>query len=148
MTTQIDTLLSRLDGVKHTASNKWLAKCPAHDDRHASLGIKLTDNDTVLMHCFAGCDTSTVLANIGLTFSDLFPETTARDFDPTKPRPKPPTFTARELLNLAISQAHFLGLCIEVIQRGHVLCESDARAVELAKHTVDFIGREVHRGHY
>jgi len=33
----------------------WLACCPAHEDRHPSLSIKVAD-DRLLLHCFAGCD--------------------------------------------------------------------------------------------
>ena len=33
-----DTLLSRLDKVKLTGPDKWVARCPAHDDRGPSLG--------------------------------------------------------------------------------------------------------------
>ena len=43
-----DTLLSRLEGVRRTGVDRWLAKCPVHDDKHPSLGIKESDSDRVL----------------------------------------------------------------------------------------------------
>lgn len=69
----IDKLLSRLDKVKRTTSNSWLACCPAHDDRTPSL--TLTDRDgRILIHCFAGCSTESVLGAIGLDWDDILPE--------------------------------------------------------------------------
>lgn len=69
----LDQLLVRLDGLKSTGRSRWLAKCPAHDDRRPSLSIRELDDGRVLMHCWSGCETEAVLSAIGLTFSDLFP---------------------------------------------------------------------------
>ena len=63
-------LLSNLASGKKTA-NGWQAKCPAHDDRKASLSISAGDKGIVL-YCQAGCETETVVAALGLTLSDLF----------------------------------------------------------------------------
>ena len=70
----IDALLSRLDGVRETGSGKYIARCPAHDDRSPSLAITSCDDGRILIHCFAGCETEDVLTAIGLTFADLMPE--------------------------------------------------------------------------
>ena len=51
----------------------WQAQCPAHDDRAPSLSVRERLDGTVLVHCFAGCETHEVLRALGLTFSDLFP---------------------------------------------------------------------------
>lgn len=69
-----DNLLSKLDGVKTTGQGRWIARCPAHEDRHASLAIRELDDGRLLLHDFAGCDTSSVLAAVGLSFDDLFPQ--------------------------------------------------------------------------
>jgi len=69
-----DLLLSRLDGVRRTGPGRWIARCPAHDDRGPSLSTRELDDGRVLLHCFAGCPINAVLDAIGLTFSDLFPE--------------------------------------------------------------------------
>ncbi len=70
----IETLISRVDGVKETGPGKYLSRCPAHDDRSPSLAIKDGDDGRVLIHCFAGCETDNVLSAIGMTFSDIMPE--------------------------------------------------------------------------
>jgi hypothetical protein len=142
----IENLLSRLEGVKRTAANKWLAKCPLHDDRHASFGVKLTDDGAILMHCFAGCDTGAILAVIGLSFCDLFPPRSAHDIDPTKPRPKTPRFSARELLSTLIFESTVLALAIEYLQNGIELSDVDAARVAQAKAAIDGIRREVGNG--
>ena len=70
----IETLISRLDGVKETGPGKYVSRCPSHDDRSPSLAIKDGDDGRVLIHCFAGCEPQSVLDAIGLTFSDIMPE--------------------------------------------------------------------------
>jgi hypothetical protein len=66
------TLLSRLDNVRQTAPCRWVARCPAHDDRSPSLSVRELDDGRVLLHDFGGCETEAVLAAIGLTLGDLF----------------------------------------------------------------------------
>ena len=70
----IETVISRLDGIRETAPGRYLARCPAHDDRSPSLAIKDGDDGRVLIHCFAGCETENVLSALGMTFSDIMPE--------------------------------------------------------------------------
>jgi hypothetical protein len=77
----IDLLTSKLHGAKK-AGNGWVARCPAHDDRRASLSIGEGEDGRVLVHCHAGCDTSAVLAAVGLKMADLFPP----KVDPTPAR--------------------------------------------------------------
>jgi putative DNA primase/helicase len=55
----------------------YLAKCPAHDDRRASLSVK-EDGDKLLLNCHAGCSTPTILKALGLHFSDLYLSAPAR----------------------------------------------------------------------
>ena len=91
----IDTLLNRLDKVKQTGHGKFVARCPAHDDRSPSLAISEGDNDTVLLHCFTGCETEDVLSAVGLTFSDLYPERIGAEHHG---RAKRTSFDARQVL--------------------------------------------------
>ena len=67
-------LLSVLEKVRPTASGEWVARCPAHNDRSPSLAIKEAADGRVLVHCFAGCGVSEVLAAVGLSFADIMPE--------------------------------------------------------------------------
>lgn len=70
----IDTLLARLDGVRKRGGGRWSCRCPAHDDRGPSLSVRLADDETILIHCFAGCEPNDVLAAVGMNIRDLFPK--------------------------------------------------------------------------
>jgi len=54
--------------------------CPAHSDRHRSLTISMgTKNpDAIVIACGAGCEASDILAAVGLSFPDLFPDHSRR----------------------------------------------------------------------
>lgn len=59
--------------AKSVGDFQYEAKCPAHDDRSASLSIGQGDDGRTLIHCHAGCRTEDVLAAVGLKMSDLMP---------------------------------------------------------------------------
>lgn len=46
-------VLARLEGVR-CEHGYYVAKCPCHDDRRASLSTR-EENGRLLLHCFAGC---------------------------------------------------------------------------------------------
>lgn len=79
-------LLDRLDRVKQTGPGRWVSACPAHDDKSPSLSIRETDDGRILLHDFAGCDTASVLAALGLSLSDLFPDKLDHHVKPTRSR--------------------------------------------------------------
>ncbi len=70
--TPVDHVLGHLQGVRRSGGG-WMAKCPHHDDRQASLSIKEGDDNRVLINCFAGCPTLDVVTSAGLSWIDLFP---------------------------------------------------------------------------
>jgi len=60
------------------ANGNFLCCCPAHDDEHPSLSIRESDSG-LLLHCFAGCDYSAVVA--ALQKRGLLPEGVSIDAD-------------------------------------------------------------------
>lgn len=74
----LDLLLASLDGVKQTATKaghrRYMALCPSHSDKGASLSIRET-GDRLLIHCFAGCSATGILESLGLDFGVLQPVT-------------------------------------------------------------------------
>jgi len=70
----IDNLLNRLEKVKQRGNDSWLARCPAHKDKSPSLSIRNMADGRVLIHCFAGCDVYSVLSELNMDMSDLFPQ--------------------------------------------------------------------------
>ncbi len=71
----VDHFLSRLSGVAKSGHGwKALCPCPKHSDRNPSLSINLSNDDQrILVHCFGGCPTDTVLDELGLDSTDLRP---------------------------------------------------------------------------
>jgi len=68
----IQAVLSRLAGVR-ASNGGYEARCPAHDDQHASLSLARGDDGRVLLHCHAGCAPVAVCQSLGLRMGDLFP---------------------------------------------------------------------------
>ena len=62
--------IARVLGGRRVGS-RWMARCPAHEDRSPSLSIGERDS-RVLVHCFAGCEQEVVLAS--LRARGLWPE--------------------------------------------------------------------------
>lgn len=70
---ELEELLRRLEGVKRSGGG-YSARCPAHEDKNASLSIKQGDNGGVVLHCHAGCTPEQVVGALGLSMKDLFPD--------------------------------------------------------------------------
>lgn len=68
MTTE--DFLDRLEGVRKQGSG-YVARCPAHEDRTASLSVKEGDDGKTVVHCHAGCSYKDVIAAAGLELKDL-----------------------------------------------------------------------------
>lgn len=66
-----ERILERLDRVRPTGPDSWMAASPTRDERTPSVSIKQVD-DRVLIHDFGGDDTESILAAVGLTLADLF----------------------------------------------------------------------------
>ena len=56
-----------------TGSGKqYSAKCPAHDDRKASLSVSEGEDGRILLNCHAGCSAEEICGALGIKVSDLF----------------------------------------------------------------------------
>ena len=69
-------LLERLNKVRRTGSQQYVAQCPAHDDSSPSLSIKCLPDGRTLIHCHAGCGGLDVLTSVGLDWDALRPPKT------------------------------------------------------------------------
>lgn len=97
-----EILLSRLEKVRCTGPGRWVACCPAHEDRRASLALRELD-DRTLAHCFAGCTVHEVVSAVGLSLSDLFPEKLSSDAHSIKGERRP--FPAADVLRCIAFEA-------------------------------------------
>lgn len=86
-----DRLVSATGYTGHERAGRLSTRCPAHEDRQASLSVRRAD-DRVLLHCFAGCRLDDVLAELELTKRDLFDRTGKlwrKPWVPPRPEPDP-----------------------------------------------------------
>ena len=65
--------LARFQGVQKSGGG-WVARCPAHEDKNASLSIGKGDDGRWLVHCHAGCSAEAVVTALGLKLRDLMPD--------------------------------------------------------------------------
>lgn len=63
-------VLARLPRARKSGS-RWLAPCPAHQDRTPSLQVAQGDVGALVV-CFGGCSPAAIVAALGLTMSDLW----------------------------------------------------------------------------
>lgn len=69
----VDEFVQRFDNPKPRRNGQYMVRCPCHDDKKNSLGIK-EDNGKIVLKCLAGCETARILDAVGATWSDLFVE--------------------------------------------------------------------------
>lgn len=123
----VDSLLSRLENVKRTGNSRWIARCPAHDDRRASLSIRDLEDGRILVHDFAGCSVNEVLAAIGLDMSALFPE---RDIPHSRRERRP--FNAADVLRCVDFEVLVVSTAALNLAHGKTLTAADLKRLELA----------------
>ncbi|MBX3435418.1 MAG: DUF3987 domain-containing protein [Pirellulales bacterium] len=70
--TPVERLLAKLPDAKQ-AGKGWAARCPAHEDRRASLSIGEGEDGRALVKCHAGCKADAICDAVGLTVVDLMP---------------------------------------------------------------------------
>ncbi|UZR29776.1 DNA primase [Methylococcus mesophilus] len=140
-------LLRHLSGVRQTGPGKWVAKCPAHEDRTPSLSIRQTEDGRILTHCFVGCGVDDVLVAVGLSVSDLFPP---REPPPKGYRPHQGILEhrARDLIVLAAREASICAIVVGDMLDGRGTSVADCLRARQAVETIHGIAREVrHASH-
>ena len=123
-----EQLLSRLEGVRRTGPGRWVARCPAHPDRHPSLAIRELDDGRVLVHDFAGCAIESVLSAAGLTFADLYPRGAIAHACKRERHP----FSAVDVLRAIAFEATLVSIAAADLSRGRPLTEHDRVRLQVA----------------
>jgi 5S rRNA maturation endonuclease (ribonuclease M5) len=65
-----EIVLPKLDGIRKAGAG-FAARCPAHDDKKASLMVGPGHDQPVVFHCHAGCPPDAVVDALGVTWADL-----------------------------------------------------------------------------
>jgi hypothetical protein len=110
-------ILERLERVRQTGPGRWIACCPAHNDQSPSLSIRQLD-DRVLLHDFGGCETSDVLAALGLELRDLFDQPRNHRVAPTNLK-----IPAREVLQLLSFEIDTAAMLLADVVAGRSISE-------------------------
>ena len=71
---RLQTILSRLKGVKKVGENTYRAYSPLRDEKEPSLYITVKADGTILIFDHGGGKVKDILAAIGLTMRILFPD--------------------------------------------------------------------------
>jgi hypothetical protein len=129
----VERLLDRLDRVRQTGADRWIAVCPAHEDRSPSLSIREADDQTALVRCHAGCDTRDVMGALGLSLRDLF---VGRVTDRTRLHDDR-RLPARDALEIVRHEARVVQLVASDIRVGVVPDEEIMARIAAAMHRID-----------
>jgi hypothetical protein len=136
-----ETLLARLDGVRQTTPGRWIARCPAHEDRSPSLSIRELPDGRVLLHDFGGCDTGSALAAVGLQMADLFPERLPdQQYRPVRSR-----IPAANLLQLIADETDLVAMAAAHLIEHKTLSESDWQRLVQAHQRISGAAMEMRR---
>jgi hypothetical protein len=108
---------------------RWIALCPAHDDKGPSLSIRDT-GERILLHCFAGCDAEDVLAAVNMTWADLYPDR----WDAASLAQRPNKVLRRRLADLDPLEVdrQVLRIAAATLERGERLSIEDQARVQVA----------------
>lgn len=123
-----EKLLSRLNGVKQTGRDRWIARCPSHADKSPSLSIREADDGRLLLRCWAGCETAAVLAAAGLRLADLFP----RPIPGSAPIPARGRWDRADVWTCLQTEALIAAVAASDAARGLPMSREDADRVALA----------------
>ena len=75
----LQDFLSRLQKVERHG-DQYMACCPAHDDRKASLAVRMGDKK-IVCQCLAGCAYEDIIAAMGLSWKDVIKPEYLREYD-------------------------------------------------------------------
>jgi hypothetical protein len=144
-----NAILSRLDKVRETGSNRWMACCPAHEDKSPSLSIRELQDGRTLVHCFAGCAPDDILAAVSLSWKDLRSDTY------TAPRSAPAwtrKFNPLDLLRIVSEEVTLVAIVANDMLARKTISEESWKRLATAASRINRVRdyakpREIHPSH-
>lgn len=128
----LDQFLNRLDKVKRNGE-RYLARCPAHEDRSPSLSITEGDDGRILVHCFGGCQPADIVGSMGLELKDLFLDSGLT----AEQRQEYALQRRREELDLVVGNETLILLMAKAeIEKGNALSDVDVARVAQAERRI------------
>ncbi len=124
----VESLLNRLTKVKRNGNGSWMACCPNHADKTASLAIKDLDDGRVIINCFAGCDTYSILNSVGLDWADVMPEKLeGQSYKPVKQ-----LFNSSDALRIIRFETQIVLYCAYKLRKAGAINHEDIERLELS----------------
>src|SRR6187401_2691529 len=80
----LEDVLARLDGVRRSGAG-YVARCPAHDDRHESLSVAAGQDRAVVFNCHTGCTPDDIVIAAGLEPREILSARTNGEVLPFRP---------------------------------------------------------------
>lgn len=124
----IDEILARLEKVRRTGPNNWLACCPAHEDKNPSMTIHASNTGNIVVRCHAACSFPEIVEAVGLGWEPWFPPKQEADFSPPIKRP----FPAADVLKALADEADILCIVLHDSDWGLPLKKVDIERAQLA----------------
>lgn len=134
----VESLLSRLDGVRKRSAGQWSAKCPSHDDGSPSLSIKEHSDGRILMHCFGGCAVRDVVDALGLDLEDLFPPKADR-----APVERRSLLTASQALEILAQESLLVATAAGNVSNGVRLSPDDRQRLFQAAGRISYLRSQI-----
>lgn len=128
----IENILSRLDKVRRTGPDRWIACCPAHEDRSPSLAIRECDDGRILCRCFAECSFESIVAAVGLDMAEWFPPS---PIEPVKSSSRP--FPAADVLAVLADETMIVAVAASRVAKGFELTAEDKERLLLAASRIE-----------
>ena len=132
----VEGLLSRLGGVKKTGQGRWIAKCPAREDKTPSLSIRETEDGKILIHDFGGSDFLDILAAINLRPIQLIPPHLRRDNGYQRGQRAAPPVPWQDALQAIAFQATVILIAAADIMRGDGITATTFKQVQHAESVI------------
>lgn len=129
--------VTRLEKVRQTGPGRWLACCPAHEDRTPSLSVREGDGGAILVHCFGGCEPAAIVEALGLRLADLFPDRGGHHRPAGRSR-----IPATDVLAAVAFEIEVAAIGVGAILRGEHVPSSDVERLRLAHARLTAAARE------
>lgn len=115
--------IERLQGAQSRGEGRWVARCPAHEDRTPSLSVREVEDGMIILHCFAGCSAEAIVAAMGLQMANLF-----QAKRPASMRGPAARLPAREILELIDQEVLLIALtALDLAEQGFLSEEAYER---------------------
>ncbi len=118
-------ILDRLELVRQTGPDRWMARCPAHPDKTPSLSIREVDGGRVLIYDFWGCEVGDILAAVGFTLADLFERPLTGNGLAGGYAPSNSKIPARELLEIISEETSVIAIVAADMLQNRMISEPD-----------------------